>query len=218
MRLSVVSEGAGEVLVSNFTLSAAGGAALNATMTAAQGFVTGANAGGYTLTAIDVPLGGGGPHNFGSATLHKDSATSTPVATLAVPVDVQDSSTARLTAPPGTILDPDSTYYLVLDGGDAGLLYTDLLSEDADGLPDWEMLDVRLFRDENSTGAFMESAGPLLMRVLGHVNPDPDVLVSNIDQAMDGGLTGLFSFDVAQGFVTGAARRRLLADGPRGAG
>ena len=204
VRLSVLPEpDVGEVLVSNIGQVGSGSGQLSS-HDIAQSFVTGSNAWGYSLTAIDVQVGFGFGTAFGSATLHKDDPTSAAVATLAPPGTVESQGTPRLRAPAGTILEPDSTYYLLLDGGNALPVATDALGEDAEGLADWEILDVRHFRDAESTGAFSEAAGPRLIRVVGHVNPDPGVLVSNIGQTA-GNPSGLARLDLAQGFTTGAA-------------
>ncbi|MXY53787.1 MAG: hypothetical protein F4Y86_14855, partial [Gammaproteobacteria bacterium] len=204
VRLSVVSDAdLGELLVSN-TVPGADGAGFLNTNDYAQGFTTGANAGGYTLTAIELRVGQGFGKTFGSATLHKDDPLSAAIATLTVPGTVASGGSPRLMAPAGTVLDPDTPYYLLLDGGTADVLDTSLFGEDADGLPDWEILDGKGFRDKASTGAFAEGTSPLLIRVYGHVNPSPDVLVSNLDQAV-ATVWLLRSWDVAQGFTTGAA-------------
>ena len=190
VRLSMVSEDLGETLVSNIEQAVHSIYDLDS-RDIAQGFTTGANAGGYTLTAVSVSLGFGFGQTFGAASLHKDDPTNAAVATLDPPVDVPSEGGVTLRAPAGTILDPDSTYYVVLDGGGADLRNTIFSAEDAVGLSDWAILDVAHARNHSSTGAFAEvtSAGPLLISVFGHVNPNPDVLVSNVGRTTVGTLS-----------------------------
>ena len=202
VRLSVVAERE-SVLVSN--LRQEGGTSLSlSTHDRAQGFTTGSNAWGYTLTSIAVPRFGSSGGTVGTATLHRDSPTSAPVATLGPPDAVRVFGMLRFPAPAGTTLDPDSTYYLVLDGGNVTLDATLADAEDAAGLPDWGILDERHFRDATTTGTFQGSAGPHLITVFGEVNPQPDVLVSNFEQTVDAPHSVVHT-DRAQGFTTGTA-------------
>ena len=128
----------------------------------AQSFTTGNHANGYTLTRVDMEL----------------ASTSTPVPTYTV--RIQDSSSSR----PGTILgiltqqgtlsgtatlvqftasgtgivlDPDTTYWVVIDvtaapHADTTVAKTSLAAEDSGGAAGWSIADGRLWR--------MSTAGP----------------------------------------------------------
>ena len=188
VRLSVAgeAESLGAVLVSNLDQGIArAGIATN--LDHAQGFVTGTALGGYTMTAIGVQVAGGFGQAFSTATLHKDSPTNASVATLSPPVTVAEHGTPRLTAPSGTTLDPDSTYYLVLESSNVQLTYTSSDAEDADGLADWEILDVVHERDKDSTGAFATTdPNALLMAVYGYVGTN----IGNSPATGQPGITG----------------------------
>ena len=80
-----------------------------------------------------------------------------------------------LTRHAGVTLDPAS--YLLLRTRRRRTAYSGYSvrrDEDAEGLSDWEILDVLHFRDAESTGAFQEDPNPLLLTVFGEPNPDPD--------------------------------------------
>ncbi|MCY4511124.1 MAG: fibronectin type III domain-containing protein, partial [Acidobacteria bacterium] len=166
VRFSVVSEEeAGAVLVSNAGRSVGGTTGLGA-FDHAQGFETGSNAWGYTLKSIGVVFRPAGP--VPSATLHKDSPSNAAVATL----EQRSRASGTFDAPPDTVLDPDSTYYLLLDGGSADLELTD--DDTEDGLAGWAVLDVGHYRDKDSSGPFTEIAEAKMIVVRGHVNSNPD--------------------------------------------
>ena len=160
-----------DVLVSNIgTSSDAMDSPLQANWDHAQGFVTGANSSGYTLTSIEVKLSlhaGATSGTPPSATLHKTDAANASVATLTGP-STTTGGNVTFNAPANTTLDASSTYFILLQGGSfVNVERTDSDSEDTGGLSDWTVLDVGHYRNAASTFAFLNVAEAKQIRVNG---------------------------------------------------
>ena len=65
----------------------------------------------------------------------------------------------------GTTLDADSTYYVVVEGGNADVDITDSDAEDSLGESDWSILEVGHYRQASQTGAYLELAAANMVRV-----------------------------------------------------
>ena len=145
----------------------------------AQGFTTGSNADGYTLTNIRSVF----PsilNNMPSltVTLHKDAPTNAAIATLTNPATIEVGQ-LTFTAPANTTLDAATTYYVLFHGENIWLESTTSDDEDTNGLSDWSVEDVRYRRDDRTTGPFTEVAVSTPIRVRGTVDvATPTVSIS----------------------------------------
>ena len=140
----------------------------------AQGFTTGSNADGYTLTNIRSVF----PSILNNTpsltvTLHKDAPTNAAIATLTNPATIEVGQ-LTFTAPANTTLDAATTYYVLFHGENIWLESTTSDNEDTNSLSDWSVEDVRYQRDDRTTGAFTEDAVSTPIRVRGTVVP-PDI-------------------------------------------
>ena len=139
-----------EVLVSNIGQNGDGRSPLINTSTPtlsalfhAQGFTTGNNDAGYTLTSIDIYFHNTEDGTTPTVTLHEGSPTGTLVDTLTGPANVSESET--FTASSNIILDPRTSYFVVLQPNSASgvfLSVTDSDNEDATGETDWRIDDL----------------------------------------------------------------------------
>ena len=103
-------------------------------------------------------------------TLHKDSATSTAVATLSAPSGTVGTATANYTytAPANTTLAASTTYHVVLEGGgsvDVRLTSSD--NEDSGGATGWSVANSSGFRTGSSIGGFTDLGDAVMIRVKG---------------------------------------------------
>ncbi len=148
----------------------------------AQGFTTGSNADGYTLTNIRSVF----PsilNNMPSltVTLHKDAPTNAAIATLTNPATIEVGQ-LTFTAPANTTLDAATTYYVLFHGENIWLESTTSDNEDTNGLSDWSVEDVRYQRDDRTTGAFTEVAVSTPIRVRGTVDVAPPTVSISADK------------------------------------
>ena len=180
----------------------------------AQGFRTGGLGSGYVLDSVEVQVvvvsGSAAP----VVTLHKDDPDSAPVASLSVPSSLTRNSPVVFGAPAGTVLELDSTYYVVIGEGSTsgyvGVAVTGSGDEVAD--PGWEVLDRVLRRAAGSTGAFdIEGDGAVRISVNGEYTA-VEALVGNVGQSA-GSSESLELYDVAQGFDTGSGGHGWALDG-----
>ena len=144
----------------------------------AQGFTTGSNTAGYTLTNIraEFPTVGSSPSL--TVTLHKDAPANAAIATLTNPATMP-AGDLTFTAPASTTLDASTTYYVLFKGENIFLRSTTSDDEDTNGLSDWSVEDVRYRRDDRTSGAFTEVAVSTPIRVRGTVDvATPTVSIS----------------------------------------
>ena len=127
-----------------------------ATSVSAQGFTTGANAGGYTVTSIDVvfQVAVGTPANLG-VELWRAGSDGLPVSkykNLTVPSSVGTGAVA-FAAPAGTTLDANTSYFVLVyrSGSTTGTLrVTGSSSEDSGGHSDWAIADTGHYLDNGT--------------------------------------------------------------------
>ena len=178
VRGAVASPPVGPVsVVSNLGQPSA--AQLRLTSDYAQAFSTGANRFGYTLSGVDVRFGDLSESSVFSklsVSVRADSG-GVPGEVVAVLASPAYAATAvardyRFAAPPGAVLEPDSTYWLVLDipGADASLVHQRLRTtasggEDAGGQPGFAIADMRVNRPAGSVGD--DWAGNTVMLMFG---------------------------------------------------
>ena len=139
----------------------------------AQGFTTGANLGGYTLTGIDLNLRS---ENAGTVpptvTLHRGSATGTKVADLNGPsaLIAGSTDTYRFTPTETVRLSSSTNYWVVAEGGsdDNDWTQTESNAEDATPASGWSIQDGSGFRFVGSSGvAFTRSSRSLRLSIHG---------------------------------------------------
>ena len=178
-----------------------------------QAFTTGSHPGGYTLSRVEVIRQAGSLSvSFSGSNIHTDSA--------GVPGDSLGTLT-RGSSSEGTVglwqlaasadgipLEPNTTYWLVLDIGvssDSTIFSTSSDAEDAGGASGWSIADGHIERDLLSSNWSPKSDRSDAMRMVIHATPNPTtVLVGNYGQPDGGDASG--SSDHAQAFTTGSGR------------
>ncbi len=150
----------------------------------AQGFDTGGNPSGYTLTSVDVAFNRS-TEDFGSkltVTVHKgaNGAPGTVVGTLANPDWVnRQAGTYRFTHP-GVALEADTRYWVVLDAtglteGNSQVKFTQSNSEDAGAAPGWSINnDARIRAQGGGNWITLVGGSTLSMGVNGRLLPHAD--------------------------------------------
>ncbi len=153
-------------------------------MDLAQGFDTGGNPSGYTLTSVDVAFNRS-TEDFGSkltVTVHKgaNGAPGTVVGTLANPAFVnRQAGTYRFTHP-GVALEADTRYWVVLDAaglteGNSQVKFTQSNSEDAGAAPGWSINnDARIRAQGGGNWITLVGGSTLSMGVNGRLLPHAD--------------------------------------------
>ena len=167
-------------LVSNVGQTDAGQDAISETNDLAQSFTTGTNRAGYVLNSVDirfVSTASGVSSDPPTVTLHTGSATGTAVAVLSRTGAIMAKDNYEFAAASPVPLTHSTAYWVVAEGGGAGLAWvkTSSTSEDAGGAGGWMIADRGEFRTANSNGVFSQfSAGVgLSLRVNGLSNPSP---------------------------------------------
>ena len=145
--------------------------------THAQRFETGTSSSGYTVTQVQIRLG---DHILGSTqTVAKISANNgnvpgNVVATLTNPTSLREGSLNTFTAPAGTRLEPNETYWVVvndgLPGGDTWQ-YALTPGNGQTGETGWEIADQRLFRTSGTN--WTQSTNSLSIAIKGTINAPP---------------------------------------------
>ena len=136
----------------------------------AQSFVTGASAGGFTISEVEIRLLSGGGSNT-RVTIREDNgsgepATGDPVATLTNPA-ILTVGLKTFTAPPGTTLAPEKTYWIsVNEVGGVALAIT--ASDDETGETGWSIGDTRLSIN-SATGNWRTESTSLMIEVRGTI-------------------------------------------------
>ena len=185
-------------------------------LSATQGFHTGDDPGGYTLSTVGIGLLTNQFSGEETLTLHIYSSNSDGTAnallyTLSPPAMPGSAISAPgivdFTAPVGSTLDPDTDYHVVVqasgdDGNDARLGMTG--SNQETGNPNWTIEN--FFRRD---GARNISRNSFRIRIQGMINPR--VLVSNARQGNDADtpITG----DHSQAFTVGSIERPYIVHG-----
>ena len=160
---SAVPASAQSVLVSN--IGQTGTTANLASRDRAQGFTTGSNTYGYTLTSVEVGFGTQPDGVTVRLATGLPSAT-TFFATLTNPTTLVAGNNT-FTAPAGTQLRAGTTYFVVVRANTGTIRTTQSGSEDSGGAAGWSIADSTMTRPSSSTGAWTLSAGARLIRVNG---------------------------------------------------
>ena len=141
----------------------------------AQGFTTGSNSAGYTLTSIEVQIKTSG--SIASAVVRKtDPNTGDLVAALTGPGTGETVGTGAqtFTAPSGTSLEPSTEYFVVFESGSSAnsltFSVTNADAEDASAAAGWSINDSGHFRNRTQTGNFTPFTGSKRIRVNGTIN------------------------------------------------
>ncbi len=128
----------------------------------AQGFTTAGHSLGYTVTDVDLHFGTEAVGlQVRLATGVSTTSAGTTVATLRNPAALTNG-VLTFSAPPGTTLDANTTYYVVVEGTSGGLSWT-TFSGFPSGLRDWS-IDDRFTRTSGGWGSVL---GKTLIRING---------------------------------------------------
>ena len=150
----------------------ASGFEFNDVYDAAQSFTTGTSTEGYLLTGVELSLSSDfGTSSPPTVTLHRVSATASPLTTLSrAGVIDYDVSYAFTPASP-VRLNPSTTYWVVAEGGGDGLnwINTAATTTDIGSAGGWIIGDEGMIRAATSTGAFasVPDRNSFQMRVIG---------------------------------------------------
>ena len=153
-------------LVSNVGQTAAGNANVTATQSQGQGFTTGSDSGGYTLGSVELAVSSfSGTASDITVSIYSESSDDpgTVVHTLTTPASISTPVTT-FTAPSGTTLAANTTYYVVISttGSGINLSRTDATAEDTGGASGWSIADSgRVF----ASNAWRTTTSPIRMRV-----------------------------------------------------
>ena len=162
---------------------------------AAQGFTTGSNAGGYTLSDIQAEIAlalSEADRNQVTAQLWSATTAGAPSAKLAdltVPPHPITAGTVSFTAPPNTTLAAGTKYFIVLDstGGAQSLQVRSTASPDEDpgAAAGWSIEDARYWEQG---GTFMQASGSSMMiAVRGQAISTPTVTLTASPNPVDEG-------------------------------
>ena len=140
----------------------------------AQSFETGANPDGYTISNVQIMLhASSNPSALTSAKIREYNASDEPgdlVATLTNPGTLVSDSLNTFTAPAGTTLDANTTYFIMLNEGISSsnkVIFATSFSDDQTGEPGWSIGDSRLNR-LSSTGDWTASGSSILIAIKRH--------------------------------------------------
>ena len=205
-----------EVLVANMPgYGDDGNVELASANDAAQAFTTGAWPAGATLSSIEIELTTGNGTTPPALTLRSGSADGTVEATFAGPSALTANAADinyTFTAPINTRLQRSTTYWVVAEGGSAGVKWDFTNSIQENATTGWSIADTGETRAASSTGAFSaHSDGAFLMIINGipDLPPPParhSALVHNLDQAATtDDVSVSATTPVAQVFRTGAS-------------
>ena len=167
-------------LVSN---SSATGPATSATVdedvTQTQQFTTGSHPTGYSLNAVILDAHTARPMATLSVSIYEESSgdPGNNIATLSGGTGVTQGLTNTFTAPQGTILAPETKYFVFIEGTDsnaASLLPTSGDGEDTDSADGWSIADSRRFRTTDG-GAWRSDSSALRLTVRGTLIMPPTI-------------------------------------------
>ena len=166
LALGFAAPAAAAVLISNIDQTVKSGQSPLSNFDLGQGFTTGSNGGGYTLTSVEVKFQSA-PSSLTVKIVTNALGTPTDVATLTNPSTLA-AGNLTFTAPNNTTLSASTTYYVILEGS-GNLNNTGSNLEDDGGMAGWSIADKGLFRTASSTGAFSEENNIRLIRINGTV-------------------------------------------------
>ena len=196
-----VTPPAAEALVSNLGQTAEGGRLfVHSQLRVSQAFTTGLNTagpGGYRLASVEVSVGAT-PDDPGGVTVSIRSAPSAePQYVLTNPTHFS-VGVNTFTAPAGATLDPDATYYVVLDytgsqRDDFQLHKTTSGAEDAAGADGWSIADPA-----------SQGGSIIMMRVNGYAIAASSVLLSVADAQAQEAPSATLDFEVTLNYTSAA--------------
>ena len=151
----------------------------------AQGFTTGSNAGGYTLTSVEVRVDTTIGSNLRVRVVSGALSSPTVVATLTNPSSLAEGN-RTFTAPSGTTLAASTTYYVVMDTtttGGVSLSSSD--AEDSGGESGWS---IENDSSKKGSGSWVSDNKALLIRVNGSVK-SPTITIAGGPAVTEGTAT-----------------------------
>ena len=163
---AAASQAQAQVLVSNTAQGYAGRVAGGRALDLAQGFTTGNDSAGYTLSAIVLRFANASPVAAPTVTVHSGTPTGPAVATLSGPGEV-GAGTATFRAPASTTLTGATAYFVRVEGGGRVQLALTWGREDAGAASGWRIHDLRHYRFAHSTGSFDTADAVHAMTVSG---------------------------------------------------
>ena len=206
-------------LVGNIGQSGDGAAQGIASYDHAQGFTTGSNSGGYTLTDIQIVFGTGSKSGISVKLATGLPSSTTEVVTLSNPSLPNAGGTRTFTAPTDTTLSADTEYWVIVEGTAGIVRSTTSDSEDSGGMSGWEVADGLYKRDADSTGEWTaDTATNLRIRVNGSVleSTAPTVSSAEVTAAKPKELVLTFSKALATGSVPAASQFTVKVGGSAG--
>ena len=163
-----IAEASHDVLVSNTaqTVSSSGSSHFQA-----QSFTTGANAGGYTVTEIQIHLRTINANQTTNVKIRDNNSSSQPgnlVATLSNPATLTAGALNTFTAPANTTLDASATYWLSVSEGELSkLTYGATDGTGETGATGWSIGDTHLWRAAEGTTAWSSTTNVLVIAIHG---------------------------------------------------
>ena len=157
-----------------------------------QPFTTGGNLGGYTLTSVDVGLGGTADSRTrlfhivpNQSNGQPDLSDSTKFITLTTPSSLSSNSLNTFTAPANAKLAANTTYHLYLASADGGIPgNTQRVSsqdEDDGGAPGWSIGNIKYWRSGGSGTWSLNIATMVRMQINGrNALPSTDAKLSGL--------------------------------------
>ncbi|MYE93115.1 MAG: hypothetical protein F4238_07100, partial [Gemmatimonadetes bacterium] len=123
----------------------------------AAGFTTGSNKRGYQLSLVGVQFGTAAPVGVSVKLATGLPGATTEVATLTNP-DTLAPGPNLFAAPAGTVLSPNTTYYVVVAATTGLVSATAATAEDTGGADGWSVADTNFTRNPPSTGTWQASS------------------------------------------------------------
>ena len=150
----------------------------------AQPFTTGSNAAGYTLSSIEIDIvAPSNPALRVSLWSMSSGIPTSKVADLSNPSDFSAEMDV-FTASPGTKLQKDTTYAVVVRGRKGFLPKTSWQGEEADGQADWFITDGSLYTVFNDRGTWRPTlAATSVMRIRGERHRRPGEHRRDVERA-----------------------------------
>ena len=183
-----------DVLVSNIGQTANDSRVLGIYRELAQGFTTGSNANGYTLTTIEIKFANSNPRAAPTVTLRAGFPRGDIIATLTGPANVGGGDgIATFNLPTNITVLPGTAYYVRMEGGvnDTSVALTSGNEEDSGGATGWSIEDDGRSRTGAAVGAggilevFINRTPSALIRVNGTANANTGPMASASTVTMD---------------------------------
>ena len=196
-----VTPPAAEALVSNLGQTAEGGRLfVHSQVRVSQAFTTGLNTagpGGYRIASVEVSVGATPDDPGGVTGSIRSTPSAEPLYVLTNPTQFS-VGVNTFTAPAGATLDPDATYYVVLDytgsqRDDFQLHKTTSGAEDAAGADGWSIAD-----------PLSQGGSIIMMRVNGYAIAASSVLLSVADAQAQEAPSATLDFEVTLNYTSAA--------------